>query len=276
MIQNILSIDSAEKAYWLGFFMADGACWPNGKQASIQLSAKDADHLQKFADFVGYPMRLNESNGYSYARVIINSKSFVDDFLRMTGGIRIKSQLDDIAADSTFSRLEGKYMADFMRGMFDGDGSIGKYNGEWRFTLAGEKPMLENFSENLAAYLDIHTRKPYASSGCWRLDVGGINRLSQIRSFFYYSDEVVCLERKRDKWQEMPSHRGTSKYPGVHWDSNRKKWIARAESIHGKMSKSFDDEDEAGIWRMGMSDVITLDSEFFADFKKDLALKQSE
>ena len=250
--------------------MADGACWPNGKQASIQLSSKDADHLQKFADFVNVPMRMGSSNGYDYARVIVNSKAFVDQFLLMTGNIRIKSQIDKIAAQSVFSKVdsvrnETTYAADFMRGMFDGDGSIGYYNREWRFNLCGEKPMLEEFSKRLNLYLDVITRKPYLSSGCWKLDIGGINRLAKIRSFLYYDENVTCLERKRDKWAGMPEFRGTSKYPGVHFSNTTNQWIARWTDIHGNHAKAFDDEDIAGKWRAEHNGVILLDKEWADD-----------
>src|SRR5215467_3768792 len=43
------SIDAEEKAYWLGFFYADGYLDKNGSALKIDLSARDALHLQRFA-----------------------------------------------------------------------------------------------------------------------------------------------------------------------------------------------------------------------------------
>jgi DNA-binding transcriptional regulator WhiA len=74
-------IDTQEKAYWLGFFYADGSLWKNGKQLSILLSQNDIEHLQKFAAIFELPVKVyylkpdkRTGKTYSHARVLISSK----------------------------------------------------------------------------------------------------------------------------------------------------------------------------------------------------------
>jgi hypothetical protein len=48
------NVDSAEKAYWLGFIAADGCVYTREKNATIRiaLSQKDKEHLKKFVNFM--------------------------------------------------------------------------------------------------------------------------------------------------------------------------------------------------------------------------------
>ena len=51
------SIDSEEKAYWLGFIMADGCVYKGSDGSSlrlqINLKGSDVEHLQKFQNAIG-------------------------------------------------------------------------------------------------------------------------------------------------------------------------------------------------------------------------------
>ena len=47
------NIDSAEKAYWLGFIVADGYLNDDKNMLRIKLGDKDKIHLEKFINFLG-------------------------------------------------------------------------------------------------------------------------------------------------------------------------------------------------------------------------------
>ena len=49
------NIDTAEKAYWIGFITADGYINEKRGWLSIQLQYSDIDHLKKFAKFINCP-----------------------------------------------------------------------------------------------------------------------------------------------------------------------------------------------------------------------------
>jgi hypothetical protein len=46
-------IDNEEKAYWLGFIVADGYLNSDRNMLRIKLGNKDKNHLEKFINFLG-------------------------------------------------------------------------------------------------------------------------------------------------------------------------------------------------------------------------------
>lgn len=48
-------IDTEEKAYWLGFLSADGYIYSRYYGVGLSLAKKDAEHVRKFAKFLGCP-----------------------------------------------------------------------------------------------------------------------------------------------------------------------------------------------------------------------------
>lgn len=138
------TIDSHDKAYWLGFIMADGSLSPQNS-LKIGLAELDVDHLVKLSLFlpsqcsIGYNKR---TRSHSYA---ITNKHLAET-LRGYGIVENKSnkQID-------YPHL-GIYHRSFLCGYIDGDGSIGIHpatskNG-YRFpkltiNAIGQKPIVD-------------------------------------------------------------------------------------------------------------------------------------
>lgn len=128
-------IDTADKAYWLGFINGDG--YVNKKFLSIKLARRDRDHLEKFADF----MNMNRdtikdsmgtyNNPISY--IYVSSAYFIDK-LHQIGISAGKSDKEHVPAN-----LPYKFIRDYLRGLFDADGCILKN----RIDLSGS---LENIN----------------------------------------------------------------------------------------------------------------------------------
>lgn len=118
------SIDSSEKAYWLGFIYADG--YVTGNKFGIALSVVDINHLMKFKESIqsSYPIKTYFSSlpykSIEYCRMILNSKSFVSD-LKDKGVIYNKSLVIEFPSEEILNK---KFYKDFIRGYFDGDGSL--------------------------------------------------------------------------------------------------------------------------------------------------------
>lgn len=116
-------IDSNDKAYWLGFISADGCIHKNKYKLSFCI--KDSDILQKFniAISSGHPIRYYESydkrtlKTYSQYSLQICSKKFCN-FIKSHGVDENKSKIFD------FPKIEEQYYSHFIRGLYDGDGSI--------------------------------------------------------------------------------------------------------------------------------------------------------
>lgn len=60
---DILLNDTYETYYWIGFIMADGNIINN--RLRLRLSCKDKEHLEKFANFIGYKNPNQHTNNYT-------------------------------------------------------------------------------------------------------------------------------------------------------------------------------------------------------------------
>ena len=117
-------IDSEEKAYWLGFFSADGY---NDGKGSIEFCLKDTDKaaVERFAKAISATQKISQHN--------------VGDFINWRISIKSKKMSADLSAigfgynksfDKLFPSLPSNLYSHFIRGYIDGDGYIGiKPNG---------------------------------------------------------------------------------------------------------------------------------------------------
>lgn len=128
---------SNEMAYILGFIAADGCIYTNsdfstGREkrrsiVKINLQESDFDHLVKIRNAFDYEgeVKIYDSGGYGkkkglkYASLDINSMTMVEDIKAI--GIRERKSLDKEIPLS----LPEEYELDYIRGYFDGNGSVG-------------------------------------------------------------------------------------------------------------------------------------------------------
>jgi intein/homing endonuclease len=114
-------IDTQEKAYFLGFIMADAYISSNNRALEIKVKATDLDILEKFNTSLNSIAKIGDRrNGTRKYKIIsICSKKLVED-LACYGVIRKKSNT------IPFPRLQSNDLyRHFLRGFFDGDGHIG-------------------------------------------------------------------------------------------------------------------------------------------------------
>lgn len=115
------TIDSEEKAYWLGFIGADGCI--DKKACKICLSEKDKDHLEKFrADLnivapVTTVIRKDHTSNDSIVRI---ASTTIYKQLAKYGITQNKS----LTFKPDLSSIDLELHRHFWRGMIDGDGSI--------------------------------------------------------------------------------------------------------------------------------------------------------
>lgn len=120
-------IDTPEKAYWLGFLYADGyttvtpACCCN-----LRLKGSDKEILDKFAKFVGddVPVKISNKtfNGkpYKIAEVSIANKKMTYDIIEK-GCVPKKGLIVEFPSTDIVPK---ELQLDFIRGVWDGDGTI--------------------------------------------------------------------------------------------------------------------------------------------------------
>ena len=110
---DFFKIWSSDMAYIFGFWFADGNIY--GNEFSISQHKKDIYLLKKIAEIMGSDYNLGNNN--SNVRFWVTSKIIVEDVKRL-GGRENKTN------SMLFPIIPKKYLPDFIRGLWDGDGSI--------------------------------------------------------------------------------------------------------------------------------------------------------
>lgn len=194
------TIDSEDKAYWLGFISADGNIAVKSDyciQISIGLQASDYDHLKKFLVCLDsdYPI-------YTYPKtctVTITSQRLGQALINL--GITPKKSFTVKTCKQVPSHLERHYW----RGLVDGDGCLHKRNdGYFQIELVGTKDICDGFSDWVKR-VGIQTRATTRSvRSFFEIKYNGFDLVKRICSELY-SNSNVYLERKYATCQEIIS-----------------------------------------------------------------------
>ena len=206
-------IDTEEKAYWLGFMYADGYISSKRHQVGLNISLKDIDHLKKFNKALNYSLGLNVSETHQFnSKEKVNTKgetlymvsTVIDDFqlwsgLNSKGCVPNKSLILTFPSESIFSNKTLIY--DFIRGYFDGDGTLGLYqhsatnkNMEESLMFVGTKHFLEGVQKYLGnGFL---MQKPNCNENTYRLSysTSKANKAAELM----YKNATIYLDRKYD------------------------------------------------------------------------------
>ena len=183
------TIDSEAKAYFLGFIYADGYItndalfWTSHKQ--------DRHILETFCDCVGTDKNCIKTIDEKYLRVMITSKEFVA-YLHKQGAVQAKTLI------LTPPNIPKDLIPHFIRGYFDGDGSIyyDKNTKSYRVSFLGTETMLSWIKNFFQVKTTIRPYKKIA-----RFDFGGNRQVFQKLSMIYdSSSEKFRLKRKYEKF----------------------------------------------------------------------------
>jgi hypothetical protein len=195
------TIDTEEKAYWLGFFYADGLLDKNGSVLKLELSSKDASHLQRFADIFQREVQVNERspdkrNGqvYATARCAI-ACSYLWNALIEKGIKQGNTLSEDV---SVFEHIPEALMHHFVRGFFDGDGTVHRSKkGGLQFGFVGSYSFMAYLREVIVVSVGLSAPKLDESQKLAVLHWNG-NGVSNRFKNWLYRDATIWLERKRN------------------------------------------------------------------------------
>ena len=196
------NIDSHEKAYWLGFIAADGCVYETGsgsKVLSFNLNYRDKNHLDKFLKAINSTAVIKIIDGAGFgastkiASLQINSNKMVKD-LNNLGIVQRKSLI------LSKPNIEEKYYYDWIRGYFDGDGSITVElsNGNSQINFLGTKEVLDFIQEVLRPEKINKLHQNNLNKNTFSLTYGGKSLILQLLDKFY-KDPIVYLDRKYEK-----------------------------------------------------------------------------
>ena len=202
-------IDTEEKAYWLGFIYADG--YITGNKLGISLANIDKTHLEKFKKCIDsdYEIKSYISNSVygtcEYCRILINSKRVVED-IKNKGVINNKSLKIKFPSDKI---LDTKLYNHFIRGYFDGDGSLVLSKNSINFKFCGTKEFLEalvdifNSISNYKYKKRLYKRRNDDKNNYYISYDGRIKTLNIMD--YLYNNCNIYLERKYEKYERLKS-----------------------------------------------------------------------
>jgi len=201
------TIDNENKAYWLGFFYADGYVRDrkNSSETRLKLGIKDLDHLEKFKITLGANNEIQIKE--KLAILSLNTRKFTRNLIdrgchqRKTFTIKFPNFLDE------------KLIRHFIRGYFDGDGSISeskkrKWNGDVHPTkkqnvvnfVSGSDDMLNSLGEIISENCKTKPRKIYKYNDnkfgyiAWFTN----EDIEKIYHYFYDESSVYLLRKKKE------------------------------------------------------------------------------
>lgn len=188
------NIDSKEKAYWLGFLYADGCVHSNSNEISI--TSKDRDHLEKFRKAIKSNNKIGESVDRRFSSLpkiyhfSIKDKQLKSDLIKW-GCVPNKS-----LSLTKIPNIPRDFVSHFIRGYFDGDGSLHWLNGakNFRISFVGTAPFLKDIQKELGLSLSLGQQ---AGNQSKYFQVAGRKQVPMILDYIYKdSDENIRLTRK--------------------------------------------------------------------------------
>ncbi len=199
-------IDTEEKAYWLGFIMADGCVSSSNKNTTtdrlcINLKEEDIDHLVKFQNSINSFCKIkiktieNKKRNFisNTACLHISSTKLCSD-LESLGICRNKTGKESIP------NISKHLIRHFIRGFFDGDGSI--TNKKSFRICSASRDILESINTffeaelgiTFAIYQDKKSIKPF-----FTIDSNHSKKNKKALDCIY-KDSITYLDRKYNRY----------------------------------------------------------------------------
>lgn len=188
-------------AYILGFIFADG-CLVKHKNGypGLDITSKDREHLRVIKEQLEADHKIGKKErGY---RIQIRNRNIYDDLTKF-GLIPKKSKI------VKFPKIPKRYSPHFIRGLFDGDGSVMVWREpRWRHTwqirtsfTSGSKYFLRDLKRYLHYWVSLlHGKISPVRSG-YHLRYLSMPECIALYKFMYRGNSSLYLKRKKDKFE---------------------------------------------------------------------------
>ena len=205
------SINTSDKAYWLGFLYADG-CVRSGdinNSISLHLSSVDEDHIVKFKafmkdtrddSFIKHQTRTAASGRIQYMTTYSICNKHLKESLTNLGCTPQKSLTLKFPDLSIFS--DGNLVIDFIRGYIDGDGCLyaDKVTGDLKaVSLRGTPEFLEGVMKifpQFRIYSEVDKRTGRTQ---YKLSTWGKKAVEVVKTLYKNRETSTYLTRKFNK-----------------------------------------------------------------------------
>lgn len=205
-------IDTEEKAYWAGFIMgdgqieeykrsrADGSIYINYR-LNLNLKYSDANHLQKFLDFLNCTtkkikkvnVKMPSGNIAEVGNIRISSRPL--SLALINKGIIPRKSLNEPEPSGIPEHL----VRHFIRGLLDADGHISDINKTSPYAEICDGKILMNWVKKYYPYLN--SKEDKYCSGLYYVYANKKNVLNFLNSL--YENSTIYLERKYQRYLSM-------------------------------------------------------------------------
>ncbi len=223
-------INNEIDAFLLGFLYADG--FVTGKYKGqykalgVTLSKKDESFLCKIASLLETSVKTSKQGKYEIAKCYKYNPSLVQ-VLQYFGfsGTKSYDQIDIL------KHVPNNLLHHFIRGFFDGDGSIYKsekegYKNTYAIGFVGmNKVLFKDLSLILSKILNKEVNFRMEKGKYCRIRVKGNPSLIKIRDYLY-KDATIFLDRKRDIFYTLKTTNGKFGQIGLSYCKRRDRWIS--------------------------------------------------
>lgn len=201
---SYFSTQNSKMAYFLGFLMADGNVAKENNRVQVCLSEQDSNFLEMFYNEIGGSPVAH----YSYH----DGKQQICRWECINSKIKKDLISYDVIPNKTGyakipEKLNKQFYPDFIRGYFDGDGSIWveKKSGAVGFGIVSHNPeileqIIAYFEENGIPKVRINIDNRHGTNYYFKYRK---KSSKLIYNLLYYNKECLCMKRKFDKFTEI-------------------------------------------------------------------------
>lgn len=188
-------IDTKEKAYWLGFLYADGCVHTANNEVSINIT--DLEHVEKFKTAIGainHKITTSKDKRWDNAKLLhqfsIKDKQLHSDLISWGCVPQKTLKINKIP------NIPRDYISHFIRGYFDGDGSLHYLQGTNNFRISFTSGS-SDFLNDIQKELNINVSLSNNGLNAYQLQISGRKQVERILNYMYNdSDESIRLDRK--------------------------------------------------------------------------------
>ena len=205
------NIDSPRKAYWLGLLFADGSVCLKTKDKpiyaiQIQLTKNDSYLLEEMAIDLGVtkeqPVKYYSSEtsfGKSeYGKLSISNKQMALDLVNLGCVPRKSYNLD------TFPTLPKDFVRHFIRGYFDGDGTVSiSKAGHLHSGFSSTPKFLSLLMCVLKEEIGLPIKTIYNTGGESYCICYNQTESKLLYHYMYDVEDCICLSRKKEKFEKI-------------------------------------------------------------------------
>ena len=200
------TINTPEKAYFLGLLLTDGNVHYDKRNANrqptiqISLNGNDKHILEAFKQEISADNKISTYTTDSRFECM-----FAVHSLKMAQDL----EKYNIVPRKTFlinkmPTVPRQYIRDLIRGIFDGDGTVYilTKDQKLRFGFYGTHDLIEDIISHLHNEIGLPLNKITDKTTVSFITFGKIEHIRAFYNYIYYSVDVTCLKRKRDKFEE--------------------------------------------------------------------------